>query len=112
MAGDDAIPLLGRLLNGRKWWGGRQAPALRACAARALAVIGTPAARVALQKAAADKAAPVKSAVRVALKSMDSDEDERLQVGALPDEDEGETVEDPVELTVDVEDAGDKGGAS
>jgi HEAT repeat protein len=112
LAGDEAIPLLGRLLNGRKWWGGRQAPALRACAARALAVVGTPAARASLQKAAADKAAPVKSAVRVALKSMDADSDERMEVGTLPDENGRETVEDPVELTLDVEDTGGKGGAS
>jgi HEAT repeat protein len=103
LAGDESVPTLARLLNGRKWWGGRHAPVLRACAARALAVAGTPAARTALQKAAADKAAPVKSAVRVALKSIDADAQGTPEAGS---------VEDPVELTVDLEEDGEKGGAS
>jgi HEAT repeat protein len=70
VGGEVAIPHLARLLNGRKWWGGRRPPILRATAARALGMIDSPAAKAALRKAANDRAAPVKSAVRVALRSL------------------------------------------
>ncbi len=103
MAGDRAVPLLAKMLSGRKWWGGRRAPELRACAARALGLVGTPAARAALEKAARDRAASVKGAVRVALRALDADSDERLQVALLPEENEPEVVEDPVELDLNVE---------
>lgn len=114
IAGDEAVPLLAKLLNGRKWWGGRRSPATRTCAARALGVVGSPAAQAALQKAAADRAAPVKSAVRVALKAIDSDSDERLAVGEIPDESENDQVADPLELdmNIDLDDQGEKGGSS
>jgi len=114
IAGDEAVPLLAKLLNGRKWWGGRRSPATRTCAARALGVVGSPAAQAALQKAASDRAAPVKSAVRVALRAIDADSDERLAVGEIPDEGEKDQVADPLELdmNIDLDDQGEKGGSS
>ena len=114
IAGDEAVPLLARLLNGRKWWGGQRAPSTRTCAARALGVVGSPAARTALQKAASDRAAPVKSAVRVALRAVDSDSDERGAVGELPDEPEENLVTDPLELdmSIDIDDEDGKEGSS
>jgi HEAT repeat protein len=114
LAGDEAVPLLEKRLNGRKWWGGRRAPLTRACAARALGVVGTPAAQSALQKAASDRAAPVKSAVRVALRAIDSDSDERVKVAMLSEEPEEDLVEDPLELDMDIDldDESGKGGPS
>jgi HEAT repeat protein len=114
IAGDEAVPLLARLLNGRKWWGGQRAPSTRTCAARALGVVGSPAARTALQKAASDRAAPVKSAVRVALRAMDSDSDERMAVGELPDEAGEDPVTDALELdmNIDIDDEDGKEGSS
>jgi len=109
LAGDGAVPLLAKLLSGRKWWGGRRAPNLRACAARALGLVGTPAARAALEKAARDRAASVKSAVRVALKALDADSDEGLKVAALPEDGEPEVVEDPVELDLNGDRVADDG---
>jgi len=103
IAEEEAIPVLAKLLNGRKWWGGRRLPTQRACAARALAVIGTPAARAALEKASADRAAAVKSAVRVALRALDADSDERLRAAIVTDEVEGSAIEDPVELDMKIE---------
>jgi len=75
VAGDDGVPVLDKILNGRKWFGGRYSAAIRGAAARSLGMIGTGTARAALQKAANDKAAPVRSSVRVAIRFMDSDED-------------------------------------
>lgn len=114
ISGDDAVHLLGRLLNGRKWWGGRRAPSTRTCAARALGVVGSPAAQDALQKAATDRAAPVKSAVRIALRAVDSDSDERVAVGELPDEPEENLVAHPLELDMDIDfdNGGGKEGSS
>jgi hypothetical protein len=66
-------------------------------------VVGTPTARTALEKASGDRAAAVKSAVRVALRAIDSDSDERLIVAVALDELEGNEVEDPVELDMNVE---------
>ena len=110
LGGDQSVPLLGKLLNGRKWWGGRRAPLTRACAARALGVIGSPAALSVLQKAAADRAAPVKSAVRVALRAADADSDERIEAAMLTEEKEKDVVEDPLEL--DIDDVSGKEGSS
>ena len=98
VGGEGAVPLLAKILNGRKWWGGRHSPALRACVARGLALVGTPQARSVLQKAATDRAAPVKSAVRVALKALDADSDERLQVAVIDEQPDESPVEDPVDL--------------
>ena len=77
-------------------------------------MVGSPAARAALQKAASDRAVPVKSAVRVALRAIDSDSDERLAVGELPDDSETDQVADPLELDMklDLDDQGEKGGSS
>jgi len=97
--GEAAIPHLARLLNGRKWWGGRHAPNLRATAARALGMIDSPAAEAALRDAADDRAAPVKSAVRVALRSRDDgsggpgDPNGSPSSGTTPDDAESEGVQ-------------------
>ncbi len=112
LAGDEAVPLLSVILNGRKWWGGRRAPVTRACAARALGVVGSPAAKSALAKSASDKAAPVKSAVRVALKTLDADSDERFEAAALPEEDDRELVADPLDLDMEIDDRTGMEGAS
>ncbi|MBT8462630.1 MAG: HEAT repeat domain-containing protein [Gemmatimonadetes bacterium] len=112
LAGDEAVPLLAKVLNGRRWWGGRRAPVTRACAARALGVVGSPTARSALEKAASDKAAPVKSAVRVALKSFNNDSDERLEAAVLPEDDERALVDDPLDLDIEIEDTTGKEGSS
>jgi len=76
VAGDEGVPVLDKILNGRKWFGGRYSAAIRGAAARSLGMIGSSAARDVLQKAADDKVAPVRSSVRVAMKFMDSDGDE------------------------------------
>ena len=114
LAGAEAAPVLAKLLNGRKWWGGRRPSVTRACAARALAITGSPMARTALQKAASDRAAPVKSAVRVALRALDSDSDERIEAVALSEEADEHLVEDPLDLdmSMDFEDDSGKEGSS
>lgn len=68
-AGEEAVPVLAKLLNKRSWYGGRVAPAVRAGAARALGLLHTPAAKKALDKAGKDKEETVRNAVRVALKA-------------------------------------------
>ncbi|HEU4629404.1 MAG TPA: HEAT repeat domain-containing protein [Gemmatimonadaceae bacterium] len=68
LCGDDGIPLLDGLLNGRSLIGRRQDPALRACAAVALGRVGTEAARAALARAAEEKDVVVRSAVQRALR--------------------------------------------
>ena len=68
------------MLNGRRWWGAKRSSILRSNAARALGVVGTDRARVELEKAASDRKAPVKVAVRSALRSLDEDSDERMRV--------------------------------
>ncbi|MFO7587385.1 MAG: HEAT repeat domain-containing protein [Gemmatimonadota bacterium] len=73
VCGEDLVGELSRLLNGRRWWGGRRPAGLRASAARALGLIGSPAAREALLRSREDRAAAVKSAVRVALAQVDAD---------------------------------------
>lgn len=64
--GERAVPLLDRLLNKRRWWGGRQAAPIRACAARALGLIRHPSADEALRKAEGDRDPMVRSAVQAA----------------------------------------------
>ena len=71
VGGDDAVGTLSNLLNGRRWWGGRRAPSLRASAARALAMLGTPEAAAELRRAENDRASAVASAVRVCLRHVD-----------------------------------------
>lgn len=63
---------LDRLLNGRGLIGGRQPAEIRACAARALGVIGVPAAVKALRTAESDRDPLVRNAVQSALKGRGS----------------------------------------
>lgn len=70
VAGERGTAVLGRLLNGRRWWGGRNPPTVRAAAARALGLLGGEAARRALEKAAGDRDTQVRSAVRVSLRAL------------------------------------------
>ena len=69
----------------------------------------TPAAQAALEKASGARAASVKSAVRVALKTLDADSDERLEVATLTEDHESELVEDPVDLDLNVDGMADDG---
>lgn len=80
---DDAVPELSQLLNGRGRWGGKQAAIVRAGAARALAVVATPEAAAALNKAKDDRNATVESAVRLCLRHLEQN------LGTLPDGVEG-----------------------
>lgn len=75
VSGDEAVGPLGELLNGRRWWGGRHGAALRASAARALALIGTTDAVAELRKAADDRTSTVAHAVRVSLRHVESEPD-------------------------------------
>ena len=70
MCGDGGVPFLDGILNGKGMFGKREDPELRACAAVALGRIGSPKARDALQRAAADeKDVVVRNAVTRALKA-------------------------------------------
>jgi HEAT repeat protein len=68
--GDAAVESLAELLTGRRWWFARHAPSLRAIAARALAIVGTPEAVEALQAARNDRTATVAHAVRASLRHI------------------------------------------
>jgi HEAT repeat protein len=72
VCGDRIVADLSQILNGRRWWGGRRPPTFRASAARALGLVGTDEARRELQKSAGDKTASVNSAVRAALRDLES----------------------------------------
>ena len=74
VCGDTIVPSLSKTLNGRRWWGGRYPQAMRTGAARALGLIGGPRARSELERAADDRAPAVGSAVRAALRQIDSTE--------------------------------------
>jgi HEAT repeat protein len=78
LSGDAAVETLSELLNGRHWWFLRHAPSLRASAARALAIVGTPAAVEALREAENDRTAAVAHAVRVSLRHIGDDPDSAL----------------------------------
>ncbi len=58
--------MLDRLLNKRRWWGGRQPAQIRACAARALGLVRHASAVAALEKAEGDRDPMVRSAVQAA----------------------------------------------
>jgi len=73
LSGDEAVETLAELLNGRRWWFMRHAPSLRASAARALAIVGTPEAVEALREAREDRTAAVAHAVRVSLRHIGQD---------------------------------------
>jgi HEAT repeat protein len=63
LCGDAGVVELDGLLNARGLIGAREPTEVRACAARALGLIGTKAARSALQRAADSKDMVVRSAV-------------------------------------------------
>ena len=68
LARDAGIPPLNKLLNQRSFWGRRATPELRACAARALGIIGTPDALEALRRATRDRDPMVRSAINRAMR--------------------------------------------
>ena len=67
LAGERAVPLLDRMLNGKGLFGFREMPDNRAGAARGLGVVGTASAVAALRKAERDADALVRSSVSRAL---------------------------------------------
>jgi HEAT repeat protein len=68
LARDAGIPPLNKLLNLRSFWGRRATPELRACAARALGIIGSPDALEALRRATRDRDPMVRSAINRAMR--------------------------------------------
>jgi len=76
VCGDAIVADLSQILNGRRWWGGRRPPSFRASAARALGLLGTEESRRELQQSAGDRTASVNSAVRAALRDLESGEGE------------------------------------
>lgn len=68
MCGDGGIPLLDGLLNAKGFFGRREDPELRACAAMALGRIGSADATAALRRASSDKEILVRNAVNRALR--------------------------------------------
>lgn len=68
MCGEGGISLLDGLLNAKSFFGRREDPELRACAAMALGRVGTPNAIAVLRRAAADKEILVRNAVNRALR--------------------------------------------
>jgi hypothetical protein len=70
LAGAEAVPLLDRILNGKRWLGRREAGEVRACAALGLGRVRAPAAEKSLSAAAADPDPVVRSAVGRALRTV------------------------------------------
>ncbi|MEP7086457.1 MAG: HEAT repeat domain-containing protein [Gemmatimonadota bacterium] len=68
LARDAGIPPLDKLLNRRSFWGRRAGPELRACAARALGIIGTADALESLRRATRDRDPMVRSAINRAMR--------------------------------------------
>lgn len=68
VGGPDSVAYLDTVLNARGLMGNKFSPELRACAARALGLIPTPAAKSALQKAGTDKDVVVRTEVSRALR--------------------------------------------
>ena len=68
LAGEPGVEPLDALLNGRTFWRRRQAPEIRACAARALGIIGSEGALEALRRAERDRDVMVRSAIAKALR--------------------------------------------
>ena len=64
------MPVLEKILNGKRWLGRRETADIRACAALGLGKIRHPAAEKALNAAAADPDPVVRSAVGRALKAV------------------------------------------
>jgi HEAT repeat protein len=63
ICGDGGVPVLDGVLNGRSLLGPRESSEMRACAARALALVGTPVALAALRKASDTRDAVVRNEV-------------------------------------------------
>lgn len=70
LCGDEGVPLLDSLLNGRSLLGRRAEPSTRACAAIALGRIGSERAAEALRRAAEEREAVVRNAVQRALRGI------------------------------------------
>lgn len=68
IGGSDALALLQKLLNAKGFLRRREPPEIRACAAMALGIIGSPEARTALEKAKSVDEAVVRTAVGKALR--------------------------------------------
>jgi hypothetical protein len=68
LARDAGIQPLDQLLNRRNFWGRRATPELRACAARALGIIGSAAALEVLRQAERDRDPMVRSAINRAMR--------------------------------------------
>jgi hypothetical protein len=68
MCGDAGVGELDGILNARGLLGAKEPPELRACAARALGMIGTRSSMASLQKAADTKDVVVRSAVARAMR--------------------------------------------
>ncbi|MEP6763381.1 MAG: HEAT repeat domain-containing protein [Gemmatimonadaceae bacterium] len=68
LCGEDGVELLAGLLNGRALLRYRESPEVRACAARALGIVGTPSALAALQKSSDTRDIVVRTAVLRAAK--------------------------------------------
>ncbi len=71
VAGEQAVPMLDKLLNGRGFLGKREPPEVRAAAALGLGKIDAPRAREALMRASQEEDPVVRSAVNRALRSED-----------------------------------------
>ncbi|MGV3709972.1 MAG: HEAT repeat domain-containing protein [Gemmatimonas sp.] len=70
LCGDAGVPLLDGMLNGRSLLRFREPSEVRGCAARALGLVGTPAAMASLQRAADSKDLVVRTAVQRAGKGV------------------------------------------
>jgi len=68
VANAESVEMLEKMLNGKKLFGGKESPELRACAAMALGKVGSPLSRTALERAASDKEPMVRNAVSKALR--------------------------------------------
>lgn len=72
LCGDAGVPLLDSMLNGRSLLGPREPQDTRACAARALALVGTASATAALRKSSTARDAVVRNEVARALRGASS----------------------------------------
>jgi hypothetical protein len=68
LARDAGIPSLDKLLNDRNFWGRRATPEIRACAARALGIIGSASALESLRRATNERDPMVRSAINRAMR--------------------------------------------
>jgi hypothetical protein len=68
IGGDEGVPVLDSMLNGRSLLGPRESPEMRACAARALGLVGSRAASEALRRAADTREPVVRTEVARALR--------------------------------------------